>query len=258
MVGATKISWWLSAAPSHCDAAAQFDLRREDRFDAPMIGLVRLGFWQSPNAGILTACLLAVATARAADDEKKWEVASRKTDLTVYERLRKGGDIKEFKAIGTIAAPPIAVRQVLDDVEEYPRFMPYVIEAKVLSQERGSRVTYQRLSPPIVGDRDYTIRVKFETQRGAEGMCYGSRWQAANDLGPAEKKGVARVKITEGSWLLEPIDNGRRTRATYALFSDSGGKLPAMIANTASRTAIPKLFESVRKQVRLEKYQRPR
>ena len=135
--------------------------------------------------------------------------------------------------------------------------MPYVVEAKILSRESGSRISYQRLSPPIVGDRDYTVRVKFETHGSADGRCYGSRWQAANDLGPAEKAGVARVKITEGSWLLEPIDEGRQTRATYALFSDSGGKLPAMIANTAGRTAIPKLFDSVRKQVRLEKYQRP-
>ena len=257
MVGATEIPCGVSASPSHCDAAAEFDLRRVVRFDASMTVPSRPRCWQIRNAALLAAWLLAVAPARSADDEKKWEVASQKADLTVYQRLRKGADIKEFKAIGTIAAPPISVRQVLDDVEEFPRFMPYVVEAKVLSQERGSRVTYQRLSPPIVGDRDYTIRVKFEILRGADGLCYGSRWQAANDLGPAEKAGVARVKITEGSWLLEPIDDGRRTRATYALFSDSGGKLPVMIANTASRTAIPKLFDSVRKQVRLEKYRRP-
>jgi hypothetical protein len=234
-----------------------FDRCRLVRFVAPMIVLSHRGLLQIRDAALLTACLLAIVPAGAADDEKKWEVASRKTDLTVYERLRKGANLKEFKAVGTIAAPPLAVRQVLDDVEAYPRFMPYVVEARVLSQERGSRISYQRLSPPIVGDRDYTVRTKFEIQRGADGLCYCNRWQAANDLGPAEKAGVTRVRITEGSWLLEPIDDGRQTRATYALFSDSGGKLPAMIANTAGRTAIPKVFDSVRKQVQLEKYQRP-
>ena len=190
----------------------------------------------------------------AAEGEAKWDVASQKPDLTVYERIRKGSDLREFKAVGTIAAPPAAVKQVLEDVDEYPRFMPYVIEAKVLSRETGSRITYQRISPPLVGDRDYTIRVKTETRKSAEGMSFCNRWEAANELGPAAKPGVARVKITEGSWLLEPTNGGRQTRATYSVFSDSGGKLPTVIVNAASRTAIPSVFDGVRKQVQLAKY----
>ena len=81
--------------------------------------------------------------------------------------------------------PPEVVRRVLDDVDEYPRFMPYV---------------------------------------------------------------------TEGSWLLEPTSDGRQTRATYCIYSDSGGSLPTYIVNAASKTAIPKLFEAIRKQAQLKKY----
>jgi hypothetical protein len=66
------------------------------------------------------------------------------------ERLRKGADLKEFKAVGTIAAPPLAVRQVLDDVEEYPRFMPYVVEAKV--PVARARFAHQ-LSKALAADR---------------------------------------------------------------------------------------------------------
>jgi hypothetical protein len=82
---------------------------------------------------------------------------------------------------------------------------------------------------------------------------YLSKWEAANDLGPAEQKGVVRVKVCNGTWLLEP-DGPEKTRATYAIYSDSGGAIPSFIANHASLTAIKKLYEAIRKQAKEPKY----
>jgi hypothetical protein len=204
------------------------------------------------------ACLLAASATLAAEDGGKWNVASKASDLTVYERLRKGSALREFKAVGLIAMPPEAVRRVLDDVEAYPHFVPYVVEARVISRDAAARVSYQRISLPLVGDRDYTIRVHTETRRTpAGGSSFCNRWQAANELGPAEKAGVTRVKITEGSWLLEPSADGRQTHATYFIYSDSAGSLPSFLVNAASKTAIPKLFEAIRKQAQLGKYSAP-
>jgi hypothetical protein len=177
--------------------------------------------------------------------------------LTLYERPRSGSSLREYKAIGIIAAEPAVVKRVIDDVEEYPKFMPYVAEIRVLSSERNSRVTYQRLSPPIIGDRDYTVRVNYEIRRGPAGLTFCNRWKCANDSGPAERKGVTRVKVVEGSWLLEPSGTDQ-TRATYAVFSDAAGAMPAMIANAAGKAAIPRVFASIRKQVQLAKYRTPR
>lgn len=204
---------------------------------------------------IVVAGFVAASPVVFAEDGAKWNVASQTPDLTVYERLRKGSELREFKAVGLIARPPVVVWRVLDDVEEYPRFMPYVTEARVISREKDVRVSYQCISPPLVGARDYTVRVRCETLRTPAGVTsYCNRWQAANDLGPAEKPGITRVKVTEGSWLLEPTEDGKQTRATYCVFSDSAGSLPVSIRNAAGKTAIPKLFEAIRKQVQLGKY----
>lgn len=193
----------------------------------------------------------------AAEVVDGWTVVNRSDDVTTYTRPRKGSSLVECKGIGLIDAAPAVVKRVIDDVPEYPRFMPYVVETKVLSNDNETRISYQRLSPPFVGDRDYTVRVRCETKPcpSTGSTIYCNRWNAANDLGPAEKKGVTRVRITEGSWLLEPTADGK-TRATYTIFSDSGGGIPAMILNKANKTAIPKLFEAVRKQSQLEKYSR--
>jgi hypothetical protein len=67
---------------------------------------------------------------------------------------------------------------------------------------------------------------------------------------------VLRVKICEGGWLLEP-DGENKTRATYSIYTDSGGAIPAFIANKVSEIGIRKLFAAVRKQVQDPKYRAP-
>jgi hypothetical protein len=209
----------------------------------------------------LRACAFALLalpplTMPAAETADGWTLVTQSEEVTTYSRPRKGSSLLECKGVGVIDVAPVVVKRVIDDVAEYPRFMPYVIESKTISNDGETRIGYQRLSPPFVGDRDYTVRVRCETKSSPTGgTIYCNRWQAANDLGPAEKKGVTRVKVTEGSWLLEPTADGK-TRATYTIFTDSGGGIPTMILNKANKTSIPKLFEAVRKQSKLEKYQR--
>lgn len=192
--------------------------------------------------------------APARDDAASgWALESTSKELTVYSRLREGTAVKEFKGVGLIDAPPSAVFAVLDDSESYPSFMPYTAECHVLKRERDVVVAYQRLQIPLVSDRDYTLRSKHAKWLGPAGAIYRIRWEPANDSGPAAKAGVLRVNVCEGGWLLEPEANGA-TRATYSIFTDSGGALPTFVANNGSRIAIRKVFEAVRKQAKQPKY----
>ncbi len=187
------------------------------------------------------------------DSNEGWKLANQSKDVAIYCRPRAGSQLKEFRAIGPIDAPTYAVHAVIDDLENYSNFMPYTLECRLLKRESDSIVTYQRLSPKICGDRDYTLRVSEKSWPGPQGLTYLNQWKPANDLGPAEKKGVVRVKICDGGWLLEP-DGAIKTRATYSVYTDTGGMIPAFIANCASRVGINKLFEAVRKQVKNPKY----
>jgi hypothetical protein len=145
------------------------------------------------------------------------------------------------------------VHAVIDDFENYPKFMPYTMECRLIKREGDSVIGYQRLSPKIIEDRDYTLRVSKKSWSGPKGLTYLSQWQTANELGPAEQKGVMRIKVCNGTWLLEP-DGSTRTRATYSIYSDTGGFIPPFIANYASLTGIKKLYAAVRKQVKEPKY----
>jgi len=182
-----------------------------------------------------------------------WKLAADAKDVIIYSRPHTDSTLKEFKAVGSIDAPSYAVHAVIDDFENYPKFMPYTSECRLIKREGDSVIGYQRLSPKICEDRDYTLRVSKKSWPGPKGLTYLSQWQTANELGPVEQKGVIRLKVCNGTWLLEP-DEAAKTRATYSIYSDTGGFIPAFIANHASLTAIKKLYAAIRKQVKEPKY----
>ena len=182
-----------------------------------------------------------------------WKLVKEGGGISLYSRARAGSSLKEFKAVGEIDAPTRAVHTVIDDLDSYPSFMPYTTECRLIKRDGDSFLTYQRLSPKIVGDRDFTLRIRKKSWPGQDGLVYLNEWEPANEFGPSEKSGVLRVKRNEGSWLLEPA-GATKTRATYFIYTDSGGKLPAFLANVASEIGIKKVFAAVRKQVKEPKY----
>jgi hypothetical protein len=199
--------------------------------------------------------LASVSVIVAAEKEGSggWMEEAKGDGVLIHSRARAGSDLKEFRGIGLIDAPPHVVFAVLDDTESYPQFMPYTSECRVLKREKNTVLAYQRLDLPFVSDRDYTLRSRHEIWRGPDGPIYRIRWEPANDLGPASKPGVQRVKLCEGGWLLEPDPSGG-TRAVYSIYTDNGGALPAFLASNASRIAIRKLFDAIREQVKSPKY----
>lgn len=181
----------------------------------------------------------------------EWKFVSNKDGVALYRRQR--AITNESKAIGEIAASTDLVHAVIDDIESYASFMPYTAECRVLKREGNRVVAYQRISAPLTSDRDYTLRVQSSSKKVEGGTTYSHRWEADNGLGPPEKSGVVRVSLCEGSWLLEPIGPDK-TRATYMVYTDSGGAIPKFIKETGSQVGIRKLFAAIRKQVRDPKY----
>jgi hypothetical protein len=189
---------------------------------------------------------------KSVDPNDGWKLSSNSNAVAVYARVRAETSLKEFRAIGEIDAPTHAVHAVIDDIENYSRFMPYTVECRLIKHDGDALITYQRLAPKIVADRDYTLRITTKSWPVGGGVAFLNEWTPANNLGPPEKKGVVRVNRCEGAWLLEPVAN--KTRATYSVFSDTGGAIPSWLANHASQTGIGKLFAAVRKQVTDPKY----
>ena len=156
---------------------------------------------------LLAGCPTAFAAEESISTDDYWKLSAQEKNVVIYSRPRPGSPLKEFKAVGPIDAPPGAVCAVIDDFQNYPKFMPYMTECRLIKRDGDSIVGYQRLSP----------------------------------------------KLCEGKWLLEP-DGTTKTRATYSIYTDSGGFIPSFLANRISLTGITKLFAAVRKQVKDPRY----
>jgi hypothetical protein len=191
---------------------------------------------------------------RAAEDANDgWKFAIERHEVTIYSRPHPGSSLKEFKAIGDIAAPGSAIREVLVDLDAYPSFMPYVAECRLLRREKDGLLSYQRISPAICSDRDFALRTFLKSWQSTGGIVYLNRWETTNELGLPTKPGVVRVQHCEGSWLLEP-NGADGTRATYSVYTNIGGLIPPFIANHFSVSAIAEVFDAIRKQVKDPKY----
>jgi hypothetical protein len=201
----------------------------------------------------LAGAALSIFAAEPAQTED-WKLAKQVDGVSIYSRAHAGSKLKEFKAIGEMDASTRTIHNVIDDVAAYPNFMPYTKECRIIKQEKNSLITYQRISPKIVSDRDYTLRIQKKSWPAENGLAYSNRWEQANEEGPPEQPGVFRVKLCDGSWLLEPA-GANKTRATYFVFTDSGINVPAFLQNTISETGITKLFAAVRKQAKEPEYQ---
>ena len=201
----------------------------------------------------LVGCPRAFAAEEIISADDYWKLSDHEKDVMIYSRPRPGSPLKEFKAVGPIDAPTTTVCAVIDDFQNYPKFMPYLTETRLIKRDGDSIVGYQRLSPKVCADRDYTLRVWKRSWPSADGLAFMTRWAPANELGPPEKKGVVRVKLCEGKWLLEP-DGATKTRATYFIYTDTGGFIPSFIANRVNVTGITKLYAALRKQVKDPKY----
>ena len=187
------------------------------------------------------------------DGKEWWKLAAESRGVSVYTRPHPDSPLKEFRAVGEIDAASRAVHAVIDDLENYASFMPYISECRVMKRESNSILTYQRLSPKICADRDYTLHIQKKSWSGSGGPVYLNWWRPANELGPAEKPGVVRVSVCDGGWLLEP-NGANKTRATYSVYTDTGGLIPAFVANRVSQIGIGRLFAAVRKQVKNPSY----
>src|SRR5947199_316059 len=135
------------------------------------------------------------------DPKEGWKLAGQPAGVAIYNRPHPGSPLKEFRAIGEIDAPTRTVNAVIDDFENFPRFMPYTTECRLVKREGDAIVGYQRLSPKICADRDYTLRVWKKAWPASDGFVFMSYWTTANELGPSEKKDIVRVKICNGGWL---------------------------------------------------------
>lgn len=172
-----------------------------------------------------------------------YDRVGERSGVTVW---RRAGHAIDLAAQGDIDAPPDVVLKILTDYGSHPKWVHGLSVSKVLDRSDGALDVYQRLSLPMLDDRDFEMHVTWSSDGGGRVI----RFKTTNDKAPPLQKGVVRVPVHEGGWDLEPVDGGRRTRALYHFRMELGGSLPMWMARGRASKDVPALFDGIRNQVK--------
>lgn len=163
--------------------------------------------------------------------------------VTVYRREVLPGI--ELGAEGDIPAPPDRVLRVLVDYPNHSKWQEHLAECKVLSKGEGSLDVYQRLTLPVLDDRDFILHVTWESDPAGAKMHFA----VAPGIGPEPIDGVVRVTSHEGGWVLTPIDGGKATHAQYRFHLDLAGDFPSWMGKGQAADDLVDFFAKVRAQL---------
>ena len=159
----------------------------------------------------LTAIAVLLMGSAALAQEQAWETLQDKP-VVVKARNRATGGVKEFWAEGDINGEVTDIQDVLTDTGRFTKYMPYMTDARELPPRDadGALYIYLRLDMPVLSPRDFIHKVyidKDARQPWTKGV-YASHWHAMPSRIP-QKSGVVRLTISEGSWLVTPLPNGK-------------------------------------------------
>lgn len=109
---------------------------------------------------------------------------------------------------------------VILDFPRYPQFLPEMSEATVIRHEGDEWVV--RYVVHVIRRLEYTLRLVRHDD-------HSLTWSLVEGV----------FKSNSGGWTLEPLDEGRRTRATYTLDLDVGMFVPGSVMKTLVGRNLP-------------------
>jgi hypothetical protein len=190
-------------------------------------------------------------------DDGGW-VTAQTQPILIKTRARPGTDVREVWAEGTLAAPTVDIQDAVTDVKRFTQFMPYMVEARQLASPGpdGGIYVYSRIDVPVLDARDF-VHLSY-TDRDAhtdpEGV-FQNHWSAVDGKVP-HKPNVVRLKMSEGSWLVQPLPGGDKSHVIYRFAVDPGGAVPGWVANKSNTGGAGDTFKNVEKEAKRRQAER--
>ncbi len=170
--------------------------------------------------------------------------------ITIKNRSVSGSPIKEVWAEGVIEAPAREVQEALMDVAALPAYIPYTKEAWKFGgkQPDGGDLVYTRIALPIVGERDYVVRLRLVTSLSPDGTgVFRNAWQSESGRWP-RRPGVIRIEQISGSWEITPLGDGHHCWAVYKFAVNPGGRLPTFAINLGNELGVKETYDAVARE----------
>ncbi len=187
---------------------------------------------------------------RGGQVDSSWKQTRDERGIRVFERDLPDSGLLSFKAVGVIDAPIDIVLSILLDEARLSEWAEDRSRSRVVGWFRKAvdYVSHDRVELPWpIKDRDFVTRVQIDVDPSdsTTRVSYSlSTYQV-----PASHDAV-RGSLVGSYCLLEPVDGGRRTRATGVAVADPRGSIPTWVVNLYQRNWPYETIMAMREQAR--------
>ena len=176
-----------------------------------------------------------------------WELAKEKNGIKVYTRTSASSSLKDSKATVSLEANSDRVIELLNDFDNYPKWMYKCTAGKMLKKVSDTEFYVYTVidSPWPVADRDLISHVT-ATEKSDGTIILDMK--GAADYVP-KKDGMVRITEFSGFWKITPASNGT-VDLVYQFHTDPGGSIPDWMANMTSIDIPYFTLEKMKEQVK--------
>ncbi|MFT5584753.1 MAG: hypothetical protein ACI9VR_002339 [Cognaticolwellia sp.] len=160
-------------------------------------------------------------------DSTGWEIrkvhAGEPLDWVIYERDALVADVKEFRIVGVVDAPPKDVVRALRFRLLDDQYIPEGVQREILTESKTEIVIYGLMSLPFpLNDREATERTTFSHDPVTGVFRVDIR---EVDPGDEPAGGVLRIPVVRNVFVIAPTGSGKSV-VTNDSVHDIGGHFP--------------------------------
>ncbi|OPZ98069.1 MAG: START domain protein [Bacteroidetes bacterium ADurb.Bin408] len=184
--------------------------------------------------------------------QSQWKVALEKDAVRVWTREVSDSKFKEYKGEILVKSTLSCLVAVLDDVDNQKNWLYDCEESKrlkIISKTEGINYFVQK-APWPVSYRDIVVQYALTQDENTKTVFV--EMTGKKDYIP-EKKDYVRVPYFKGYWEFTPISNGI-IKVVYQAHSETGGSVPAAIANAACVDIPFNTLKNLKKEIEKPKY----
>ncbi len=176
--------------------------------------------------------LLSTIAFSATAQQVEWQLIRDESGIQLYSTSVESSPVNKVRASVVIDVPLSDVVGALNDVDFYLRWVPYLQQAKRLTDDspQGYLIYNYFDAPWPAHDRDYVYRVKLT--QDAHSAIYRLHSEESELMPP--QKHVVRAELIECQYQLTAL-NPQQTQVEIIYHIDPKGKLPLWVINAVNK-----------------------
>ena len=197
------------------------------------------------RATVVICAMILVSATTTKNPSGEWTATNSKGGIKSYVGKSSNGNVIPTKVEMTVLASPEKVLKAITDMNGYTAWVPYCKKSYTIQCVSDTVFyAYQRISAPLVTDRDLAMRVNIHQ---IDKNNYNVLLTAVPSFVKKEKDAI-RIEHFMASYRVSALTN-KTTHVEQVCEVNIGGSVPSFLIRWANRNQPHETFENLRNQL---------